>query len=429
MTGRLISMALLAALMGTACSSPPTPVRGDRKNIGSGNQNNQDNNDSNNQTGNDPSDQDSSNNGSNGNSTSFVDPGKGSWELVPKDKVAEECGLNYDLLDKAAKAHGKAMAVVRFGKLCYESDGDSVALVHSVTKTIGGLTFGAAMMDSDLDPEDDVTKWGITGLASGAKLKHVLSMSAHQSGFGSFSYDVIGTTQINKLNAVIEEVTGKDTQAFSDEKLFGPLGIKNSKWSPGGFLGWASDWNASAKDMARIGLLMLNHGQWDGQQIIDKKYAYEMLHPVNEKANAGYGYLTWLLGGDEADWLDVRGGMGMGGSQKGLYEYDGRACYPPALLVCKYGEGCNRSDGALDIGVFYASGSQGQVITGHPGLDLVMTVRNQGTMGAPGPTMIWDVVMPALVEEDPKFKGDIDGFCKEYSSSKYAPNHKKWDWE
>ena len=50
----------------------------------------------------------------------------------------------------------------------------------------------------------------------------------------------------------------------------------------------------SAKNMAKIGRLMLNGGMWEGQRIVSQNYVNESVMP--SEANSGYGYLWWLSG-------------------------------------------------------------------------------------------------------------------------------------
>lgn len=71
----------------------------------------------------------------------------------------------------------------------------------------------------------------------------------------------------------------------------------------------------SARDMARLGLLMLNHGKWDDQQIIEKEWVEEMttakstfedLDQVapfinDDGTNFSYGYMWWLWDTSEDD--------------------------------------------------------------------------------------------------------------------------------
>ena len=48
----------------------------------------------------------------------------------------------------------------------------------------------------------------------------------------------------------------------------------------------------SAEDMARFGLLFMNDGQWDGQQIISREWIAQAL--TSSGPNINYGYMWWL---------------------------------------------------------------------------------------------------------------------------------------
>ena len=55
----------------------------------------------------------------------------------------------------------------------------------------------------------------------------------------------------------------------------------------------------SASDMAKIGLLCLNHGSYEGKQIVSSEWIEEMIQPrtVESKYFRGmeYGYLWWII--------------------------------------------------------------------------------------------------------------------------------------
>ena len=46
--------------------------------------------------------------------------------------------------------------------------------------------------------------------------------------------------------------------------------------------------------MARLGLLLVHDGVWDGQRLLDPEWVYKITHPAFEDINTGYGYLTWV---------------------------------------------------------------------------------------------------------------------------------------
>ena len=83
------------------------------------------------------------------------------------------------------------------------------------------------------------------------------------------------------LSAIIEEATGMDTLDFARKKLFDPLGIDEIhwEWSPGGYaVGFARMW-LKPEDMAKLGLLYLQQGLWDGKQIVPVSWVLDSLTP------------------------------------------------------------------------------------------------------------------------------------------------------
>jgi CubicO group peptidase (beta-lactamase class C family) len=92
------------------------------------------------------------------------------------------------------------------------------------------------------------------------------------------------------LSAIIQESTGKSALAFGGETLFRPLGIPDVYWPSdpqGNSWGWG-DMKMTPHDMAKLGYLFLNEGQWDGQRVLSAEWV--------EAATSGgrYGYQWWL---------------------------------------------------------------------------------------------------------------------------------------
>lgn len=76
------------------------------------------------------------------------------------------------------------------------------------------------------------------------------------------------------LSAIIQYTTGVNTREYAQTRLFDPLNIKNIQWEldgsgiPNG--GWGLE--IKPRDMAKFGYLYLNHGTWDGQQIVPSEW-------------------------------------------------------------------------------------------------------------------------------------------------------------
>ena len=94
------------------------------------------------------------------------------------------------------------------------------------------------------------------------------------------------------LDNVIENATGMTMNGFATQKLKAPIGMT------GLFI--PAEYNnvfySTARSMARFGLLMLNNGNWNGNQIMtDQNYFNQMITP-SQSINNAYGYLWWLNG-------------------------------------------------------------------------------------------------------------------------------------
>jgi CubicO group peptidase (beta-lactamase class C family) len=100
------------------------------------------------------------------------------------------------------------------------------------------------------------------------------------------------------LSAIIHESTGIQTLAFAKKHLFDPLGIKDVEWetSPEGIASGSLGLWLQPRGMAKIGLLFLNKGKWEGQQIISADWIEESTrsHIDGRWNNEDYGYQWWI---------------------------------------------------------------------------------------------------------------------------------------
>ena len=250
-----------------------------------------------------------------------TDPGTEAWELVPKDRVAAECRLDPDLLEAADQALGFRWAVIRYGKLCHEyyPEGDEPPEeLYSATKTLSAIVTGVAAYRTKglsrsgrktgpLSDEDRVDHWlDAFDFNPDAQVAHVLAMVAHNEdlsyGARDFSYDDTGVVQINRLNDVVRaaiaqdpENLGADVEELTQRFVYNPLGMNDSVWNEGlPDKPWAFGWYGTVRDMARLGLLILNGGVWSGERVVEESWVQKITHPAFEDASTGYGYQTWL---------------------------------------------------------------------------------------------------------------------------------------
>lgn len=94
-----------------------------------------------------------------------------------------------------------------------------------------------------------------------------------------------------KLQDVIATASGQTWSNYFNAKLRDKIGM-NGSWLPSGN---NSVYWSSSRSMARFGLLMLNKGKWENQQILNEAYFTEATN-TSQTINQAYGYLWWLNG-------------------------------------------------------------------------------------------------------------------------------------
>jgi CubicO group peptidase (beta-lactamase class C family) len=95
------------------------------------------------------------------------------------------------------------------------------------------------------------------------------------------------------LGMILERVTGMSVTAYLQEKLWEPLGMEYpGSWSINGdndgLEKMESGINARTIDFAKFGRLMLNHGQWEGKQIVSQAWVEQATQP-EERPSSYYG--------------------------------------------------------------------------------------------------------------------------------------------
>ena len=100
------------------------------------------------------------------------------------------------------------------------------------------------------------------------------------------------------LSAIIQESTGMTARAFAKKYLFDPLGITDIEWevSPEGLSNGYAGLRMHPRDMAKVGLLYLNRGKWENEQIISARWIEASTQPYLDGRWAGedYGYHWWV---------------------------------------------------------------------------------------------------------------------------------------
>ena len=106
------------------------------------------------------------------------------------------------------------------------------------------------------------------------------------------------------LGGIVQRVSGQTVEAFANQYLFRPLSITHYKWqsTKKGQYHTGGGLFLSARDLLKIGQMVLNGGVWQGKRIVSQQWIDESVqaHFATNRANGWgtrfeYGYQWWRL--------------------------------------------------------------------------------------------------------------------------------------
>ncbi len=223
------------------------------------------------------------------------------------------------LLDYLEDKNSKAFILLKDGKIVIEKYygtfmRDSLWYWASAGKTLTAFMVGIAQQENYLSISDTTSQYlgqGWTNCSPSEEekitIRHQLTMTSGLDDGGD-PYCTIDTclnyladpgnrwayhnAPYTLLDGVIENATGQTLNVYTNQKLKIPTGID------GAFIasGFNNVYISKPRGMARFGLLILNKGNWDGNQILtDTNYFSQMVN-TSQSLNNSYGYLWWLNG-------------------------------------------------------------------------------------------------------------------------------------
>ncbi|MCE7980016.1 MAG: class C beta-lactamase-related serine hydrolase [Caldilinea sp. CFX5] len=245
-----------------------------------------------------------------------------------------------------------SVLIVRNGKLVldatfYPYDGKAVHDVASVTKSIMTTLIAMAADQGKLNLDDPllsffpdrtianrdarkeaITVRHLTSMSSGldctaANDEQTLREMEQSKDFVQFTLDrkmisvpgqhfVYCSPGMHLLSAILQQATGMTALEFAQQNLFEPLGIQAVIWptDPQGYNhGWG-DLHLQPRDMAKIGFLWLNHGEWAGKQLVPRQWvAASVKTQLKTGGNDDYGYGWWITGAEGEYAAIGRGGQ------------------------------------------------------------------------------------------------------------------------
>ena len=195
----------------------------------------------------------------------------------------------------------------------YFNSHNSTALWYwaSAGKTLTSTVTGIAQQENFLNINNKVSTYIGNGWTSETlakenliTCKHLLSMS---SGLDDSLGDNVDPSNLQykadagtrwayhnvyvKLQDVVAQATNQTWSNYFNTKLRDKIGMNGTWYQSGDNSVYWSD----TRSMARFGLLALNKGNWNGNQIINTNYFNEATS-TSQSINQSYGYLWWLNG-------------------------------------------------------------------------------------------------------------------------------------
>jgi CubicO group peptidase (beta-lactamase class C family) len=130
------------------------------------------------------------------------------------------------------------------------------------------------------------------------------------------------------LGIIVDRATGMNLKAYAEENLFQPLGVEAGEWGTDaeGHNNGAADLHMTPRDAARFGLLYLNDGKYEEDQVVPADWVHDSLQRYSEDINVtggfpanwglsfrdiGYGYQWWSarVGDHHFDYAMGHGGQ------------------------------------------------------------------------------------------------------------------------
>ena len=265
-------------------------------------------------------------------------------------RVGQESNLT--LQDYLDRQRTTALLIIKDGKLVferyqYDRNKDHRFISHSMAKSIAALAVGFALQEGkvQLDARADALEPALKGtlygeatvrqllrMSSGVKFEEIyngkddlakFSAEATRAGIPAAAQLMVeraapagekfhyASSETQVLSQVLQAVLKEDLAAYLSPRLWQAMGaetqalwMKNNR----GIINAAGAFNATARDYARLGVLLANDGARPdtGVQIIPKEYLQDMtdwqrqpqnFHPNKATPYFGYGYQTWLFPG------------------------------------------------------------------------------------------------------------------------------------
>jgi len=251
-----------------------------------------------------------------------------SWEVIDNpDAVGWSSNKLKEAYQYSLSIETAALMIIYDGKVLYHwGEIDRKFNMHSCRKSLLSALYGIHVEEGNIDLSLTMSELGIddnppslSELEKTATIKMLLKARSgiyHEAAYeaasmkearperhshapGTFWY--YNNWDFNALGTIFEQET--NTKIFEEFKnrIADPMGMEDFQVSDGSYvyedlsIHPAYPFRMTARDMARLGLLFLQNGVWDGNQIISEEWINESTTSYSNAGIAGgYGYMWWI---------------------------------------------------------------------------------------------------------------------------------------
>lgn len=267
------------------------------------------------------------------------------WETVSPSELGWDESAIQPLRDYLSEKNTKAFMILVDGRIAMEAyfDGHTATDAwewNSAGKTLVGTTTGLAQEDRFLDidaPASDylgegwtnmplekeslITPWHLLTMTSGIDDTRQLVVQQNLTYVADAGTRWAYGNVFQVLIDVVSATSGQEFETYFNARLKNRIGM-DGFWDFGTIF---NIYHSTARSMARFGLLALNKGNWDGEQVVNESFFTDS-YTTSQSINSSYGYFWWLNGktnfmlpGDQTQYpgplvpnapLDMFAGMG-----------------------------------------------------------------------------------------------------------------------
>lgn len=180
-------------------------------------------------------------------------------------------------------------------------------------KNLLQMSSGIKFNEDYADYNSDINRFGRT-ISFGTSMRDFAKSLENEKPQGTYNHYVSIDTQM--LAMLLVEVTGKSVTDSLKDDIWHKIGMENDAYymiDDTGMEVALGGLNASLRDYAKFGLLYLNRGCWDDEQIVPSKWVDDS-HSLNEShlipgnnssssSTWGYGYQWWIPGFPDDEYM------------------------------------------------------------------------------------------------------------------------------